>query len=100
VYEDLAIASYLLCLWDCIPGEKGPSFVDLGCGNGLLVHVLNEEGCRGLGLDVRSRKIWSLYPESTKLEVFILIASPNMVFNDEGLGLHSCSLTEHSLSWI
>jgi tRNASer (uridine44-2'-O)-methyltransferase len=69
VYEDLAIASYLLCLWNVSQEETGPTFVDIGCGNGLLVHILNEEGCRGMGLDIRSRKIWALYPETTKLEV-------------------------------
>lgn len=37
----------------------------MGCGNGLLVHILTCEGHTGLGIDVRSRKIWELYPEGT-----------------------------------
>ncbi|XP_059479946.1 probable tRNA (uracil-O(2)-)-methyltransferase [Neocloeon triangulifer] len=95
VYEDLAIASYLLCLWNCNPGDVGPSFVDLGCGNGLLVHVLNEEGCRGLGLDLRSRKIWAVYPETTKLEVSTVIPSPDTIYSnfDWLIGNHSDELT-------
>ncbi|XP_029881577.1 probable tRNA (uracil-O(2)-)-methyltransferase isoform X2 [Aquila chrysaetos chrysaetos] len=48
VYEDVAIATYLLILWEEERKEKGltkkQSFVDLGCGNGLLVHILNNEG--------------------------------------------------------
>lgn len=66
MYEDIAIASYILLLW----GEKKPvSYVDLGCGNGLLVHILNSEGHNGIGIDLRRRKIWDLYPETTKLQV-------------------------------
>ncbi|XP_073331744.1 probable tRNA (uracil-O(2)-)-methyltransferase isoform X3 [Pagrus major] len=48
VYEDVAIATYLLVLWAEEREEKGltgrQSFVDLGCGNGLLVHILTNEG--------------------------------------------------------
>lgn len=65
VYEDLAIASYLMLLWQ----RQATSFVDLGCGNGLLVHILNSEGHKGFGVDVRKRKIWDMYPSSTILKV-------------------------------
>ena len=48
MYEDVAIATYLLVLWELEREEKNlkslQSFVDLGCGNGLLVHILNSEG--------------------------------------------------------
>ncbi|XP_055857195.1 probable tRNA (uracil-O(2)-)-methyltransferase [Episyrphus balteatus] len=66
VYEDLAIAAYLISLWKehhCEP----EAFADLGCGNGLLVYILNREGYKGYGYDVRSRKIWSLFPKTTLL---------------------------------
>lgn len=73
VYEDVAIATYLLLLWEKERLEKGmrelQSFVDLGCGNGLLVYILSSEGHRGTGIDLRRRKIWNLFPESTRLEV-------------------------------
>lgn len=49
--------------------DKKPSFVDLGCGNGLLVYILNKEGYPGSGIDVRKRKIWNHYPSEVKLEV-------------------------------
>lgn len=75
VYEDIAIATYLLLLWEKERLERGTqelqSFVDLGCGNGLLVHVLSSEGHRGTGIDLRRRKIWNLFPETTHLQVFI-----------------------------
>lgn len=73
VYEDVAIATYLLLLWEKERLEKSvrelQSFVDLGCGNGLLVHILSSEGHKGTGIDLRSRTIWNLFPESTRLQV-------------------------------
>ena len=61
--------------WVCLVlwGDTKPSFVDMGCGNGLLVHVLNSEGYSGVGLDVRSRKMWAQYPQSTVLKVLCVI---------------------------
>lgn len=50
-------------------GHTKLHFVDMGCGNGLLVHILNSEGYHGIGLDVRSRKMWKKYPKSTVLKV-------------------------------
>lgn len=58
-----------MALWEERCEGKKPSFVDLGCGNGLLVHILSEEGYTGYGIDVRKRKIWDCYPASTKLMV-------------------------------
>lgn len=73
VYEDVAIAAYLLILWEIERETKNledkQSFVDLGCGNGLLVHILTSEGHPGLGIDLRKRGIWDLYPKNTRLEV-------------------------------
>lgn len=72
VYEDIAIATYLLLLWD---GAESPSrkqkFVDLGCGNGLLVYILTKEGHTGVGIDVRKRKIWDMYSKDVMLEVSV-----------------------------
>lgn len=65
VYEDIAIAAYLLMFW----GNKPQKFVDLGCGNGLLVHILNSEGHHGIGYDLKSRKIWKMYPCAKQLVV-------------------------------
>ncbi|XP_047574706.1 probable tRNA (uracil-O(2)-)-methyltransferase isoform X4 [Lutra lutra] len=76
VYEDVAIAAYLLILWEEERAERGlmakQSFVDLGCGNGLLVHILSTEGHPGRGIDVRRRKIWDMYGPQTCLEVCLI----------------------------
>lgn len=49
VFEELGIAAYLCILFDRIPSlDLFPNkFVDLGCGNGLLTYVLNQEGYPG-----------------------------------------------------
>lgn len=72
VYEDVAIATYLLLIWDekhSGDTRKSVNFVDVGCGNGLLVYILTNEGHRGLGVDVRKRKIWDIYGENINLKV-------------------------------
>ncbi|XP_017057656.1 probable tRNA (uracil-O(2)-)-methyltransferase [Drosophila ficusphila] len=76
IYEDLAIAAYLIVLWSQTQSEP-KAFADLGCGNGLLVHVLNDEGYKGYGYDIRKRKLWSLYPEDTKQNLIEKAVEPN-----------------------
>lgn len=67
VFEDLCIAAFLLELWADMYGQGPfPGFVDIGCGNGLLVHILNQEGFAGWGFDARSRRSWATY--NTKLQ--------------------------------
>lgn len=48
MFEDIGIASYLLTLWEEERSRSGEerkqTFVDLGCGNGLLVYLLTMEG--------------------------------------------------------
>lgn len=48
VYEDVAIAAYLLVLWEQerkeLKLQSFQSFIDLGCGNGLLTYILSSEG--------------------------------------------------------
>jgi tRNASer (uridine44-2'-O)-methyltransferase len=66
VFEDLCIAAFLVELWADMYGRGPfPGFVDIGCGNGLLVYILNQEGFTGWGFDARSRKSWAKY--NTKL---------------------------------
>ncbi|XP_049956314.1 probable tRNA (uracil-O(2)-)-methyltransferase [Schistocerca serialis cubense] len=100
VYEDVAIATYLLLLWQKQREEAGrpqwmQSFVDLGCGNGLLVYILSSEGHVGKGLDIRKRSIWDVYPESTQLQVDTITPSDNFLFPDTDwiIGNHSDELT-------
>lgn len=99
MYEDVAIATYLLLLWRAEQKESGnpnkQSFVDLGCGNGLLVYILCSEGHFGKGLDVRKRGIWDMYPNFVKLEVETIIPSKNYILKDTDwiIGNHSDELT-------
>ncbi|KAI2808383.1 tRNA methyltransferase 44 [Blomia tropicalis] len=71
IFEDIAIASYLVTLWD-EERSKNPSiqkqtFADIGCGNGLLVYILANEGFEGYGIDIRRRNIWNHYGPNIKL---------------------------------
>ncbi|XP_005408833.2 PREDICTED: probable tRNA (uracil-O(2)-)-methyltransferase [Chinchilla lanigera] len=99
VYEDVAIAAYLLILWEEERAERGvsarQSFVDLGCGNGLLAHILCSEGHPGRGIDVRRRKIWDMYGPHTRLEEDAIRPSDQTLFPDADwlIGNHSDELT-------
>ncbi|XP_028284959.1 putative tRNA (uracil-O(2)-)-methyltransferase [Parambassis ranga] len=99
VYEDVAIATYLLVLWAEERAEKSltdkQSFVDLGCGNGLLVHILTNEGHPGKGIDVRRRRIWDMYGPQTQLEEKAITPSESFLFpgTDWLIGNHSDELT-------
>ncbi|OTB15281.1 hypothetical protein K445DRAFT_12048 [Daldinia sp. EC12] len=64
VFEDLAIAAFLIELWaQMYKDSQFPGFVDIGCGNGLLVYLLRKEGYSGWGFDARKRKSWEQYSE-------------------------------------
>ncbi|XP_066242029.1 probable tRNA (uracil-O(2)-)-methyltransferase isoform X1 [Saccopteryx leptura] len=99
VYEDVAIAAYLLVLWEEERAAQGvtakQSFVDLGCGNGLLVHILSREGHPGRGVDVRRRKIWDMYGPQACLEEGTITPSDKTLFPDVDwlIGNHSDELT-------
>ena len=68
VFEDLAIAAFLISL------QQGTSFsyVDIACGNGLLVDILSQEGHEGYGFDARRRKSWSLYSGADLRELVLV----------------------------
>lgn len=86
VFEDIGIAAYLIELWVEMywsggegradsPKASFPGFVDIGCGNGVLVYILVSEGCQGWGFDARVRKTWSIFPKDvqSKLERRLLV---------------------------
>ncbi|GAV55021.1 hypothetical protein ZYGR_0AS03440 [Zygosaccharomyces rouxii] len=65
VFEDIAIAAFLIALWTKMHGpdfREKMQFRDLGCGNGVLCYILLSEGIKGLGIDARHRKSWSNFP--------------------------------------
>lgn len=93
VFEDLSIAAFLIELWryvyDIEPKLERqkderfafPGFVDVACGNGVLVHVLVSEGYHGWGFDARSRRTWKILPESTQAYLKEMLCIPKP-FND------------------
>ena len=95
VHEDVGIAAYLTLIWEK-EAKNELRFVDLGCGNGLLVNILVCEGYRGSGLDLRKRKIWDSYENpDVKLEVRSVIPDESTTFPecDWLIGNHSDELT-------
>lgn len=91
VFEDICIAAFLIELWrimykvrpqcekskaDAEDDASFPSFVDMACGNGVLVYLLNMEGYRGTGYDARQRKTWSIFPETIQANLHETICIP------------------------
>ncbi|EKG13766.1 AdoMet-dependent methyltransferase predicted [Macrophomina phaseolina MS6] len=93
VFEDLGIAAFLLELWADMyatnteaqnaeskgNGERKPpfpGFVDIGCGNGVLVYVLRQEGFPGWGFDARRRKTWDTFPPAVQESLKELVLVP------------------------
>lgn len=113
VFEDLGIAAFLIELWNLMysfhqdhhsgDAENGiaktdegskkpkfPSFVDIGCGNGILVYILNSEGYPGWGFDARRRKSWNTFPLSIQRNLKEVLLVPSI------LGYHSDQITDES----
>ncbi|TVY57488.1 tRNA (uracil-O(2)-)-methyltransferase [Lachnellula cervina] len=80
VFEDLGIAAFLIELWrEMYDGGAFPGFVDIGCGNGLLVHILLEEGYAGWGFDARRRKSWATWSEAAQRNLKELVLIPSII---------------------
>uniref|UniRef100_A0A914W587 tRNA (uracil-O(2)-)-methyltransferase n=1 Tax=Plectus sambesii TaxID=2011161 RepID=A0A914W587_9BILA len=100
VFEDCAIAAYLVELWRDM-GLGPQTFVDIGCGNGLLVYLLQLEGHNGIGLDLRKRNIWDRFESNnlTSMPFPVLSVDPSgnalndLPRQDWLIGNHSDELT-------
>ncbi|KAM0132333.1 hypothetical protein ACHAO1_006855 [Botrytis cinerea] len=83
VFEDLNIAAFLIELWaDTYKDTEFPGYVDIGCGNGLLVHILSEEGYKGWGFDARERKSWSVFGPRTREKLQELVLIPSILYSE------------------
>ncbi|CZT51192.1 related to tRNA (uracil-O(2)-)-methyltransferase [Rhynchosporium secalis] len=80
VFEDLSIAAFLIELWDeMYKRNEFPGFVDIGCGNGLLVHILVEEGYSGWGFDARKRKSWPAWSTKAQENLKEMVLIPSII---------------------
>lgn len=80
VFEDLGIAAFLIELWaEMYTDNAFPGFVDIGCGNGLLVHILVEEGYSGWGFDARRRKSWSIWSAKAQENLKEMVVIPSII---------------------
>ncbi|KAG8980030.1 tRNA(Ser) Um(44) 2'-O-methyltransferase [Tulasnella sp. 425] len=100
VFEDIGIATFLLLLWkQTYPARDVPAvdetqswdtwgrppggWMDLGCGNGLLVHILVSMGYTdGFGIDVRVRKTWDMFPLETQAHLQVHSYDPTLITAD------------------
>ncbi|KZT05928.1 DUF1613-domain-containing protein [Laetiporus sulphureus 93-53] len=106
VFEDIGIGTFLMLLWKDMYSAASPmsddsdangsepwrswprppsGFLDLGCGNGLLVHILTAEGYQGYGIDLRARTSWSHYPESTQAQLRVEALDPTELTDPSSL---------------
>ena len=77
VFEDLSITAFLVELWKLMYHKSPfPGFVDIACGNGVLVYILLKEGYTGWGLDARRRKTWDILGIDEHLEERICVPQP------------------------
>ena len=112
VFEELGIAAFLIELWkdmyhggggeeeeqeNGITARKGhakdvlnsfPGFVDIGCGNGVLVDVLIREGYHGWGFDARRRKTWATFTRAVQDHLKELILIPQPLFETHANAAH------------
>ncbi|KAJ6460744.1 DUF1613 domain-containing protein [Mycena vitilis] len=94
VFEDIGIATFLILLWkdtypppaasDVAPdepwlgwGRPAGGFLDFGCGNGLLTHILLSCGYAGIGIDLRARTSWQTYPPHTQVHLRVDAFDPH-----------------------
>ena len=119
VFEDLGIAAFLIELWKDMYRDNGfsgleigdretdvrpvfPGFVDIGCGNGVLVDILLREGYPGWGFDARRRKTWSTFDDSIQQHLKELILVPQPLFEMQQASDHANGgiiSKRHSAAW-
>jgi len=88
VFEDILIAAFLIELWKDMGRGLEAGFVDIGCGNGVLVDILVREGYTGWGFDARRRKTWSVLGSSTEQNLHEMVLIPQLLGGVVGDGIH------------
>ena len=97
VFEDILIATFLICLWErMFPSRRGwKGFADVGCGNGVLVDILLREGWSGVGIDARARKSWAGFCPDTRRRLLQRVLVPWLLVEHEGHDGHESQGQEH-----
>uniref|UniRef100_A0AC34QDB8 tRNA (uracil-O(2)-)-methyltransferase n=1 Tax=Panagrolaimus sp. JU765 TaxID=591449 RepID=A0AC34QDB8_9BILA len=66
LFEDVGTVAYLATMFQQMKMNQ-INFVDIGCGNGVNTFLLNSlfgDAIKGIGYDVKARKIWKYYEEN------------------------------------
>ena len=75
-----------------------PGFVDIGCGNGLLVYILISEGYPGSGFDARERKTWETFPPEVRQHLRQSLLVPELLRPGRSSG-NDTSIEDAENSW-
>ncbi|AGO13636.1 AaceriAGL241Wp [[Ashbya] aceris (nom. inval.)] len=103
VFEDIAIAAFLIELWRKIYGEDSKDkfrFCDMGCGNGVLCYILLMEGYAGEGIDARRRKSWSVFPDNVRSCLREQLVIPSLLLRPHPEMRKMASHMEHNGSFF
>ena len=88
VFEDISLAAFLILLWSKGHGKE-TKFVDIGCGNGVLVYLLAMEEYEGYGFDARRRKSWAIFPRHVQDRLYEKILVPWFLEDVSGDSVHN-----------
>ncbi len=101
VFEDIAIAAFLIELWSLVyPSKQAFEFRDLGCGNGVLLYILIMEGYRGQGIDARARKSWESFPDSVRESLKEQVIIPSVLLRPHPMQYaQNPMLTDNGQDW-
>ena len=78
VFEDIAIAAFIIEYWKLNSFEPEKfEFRDLGCGNGLLVHILILEGYKGRELMQEQENLGHYIRLKYRIVFWSKLSSPN-----------------------
>ncbi|KAG2029291.1 hypothetical protein BDR03DRAFT_1046544, partial [Suillus americanus] len=58
-------------------------FLDLGCGNGSLTHILSAEGHSGYGIDLRARTSWAHYFDLSQAALKVHALNPTQLLSPD-----------------